>query len=166
MKPVLFILSLASLIACSTQPKPMTDTQLKAVIEEGQPVIKAYMDALKTFDVPELIALSDTADSNFMMVVVGNVIRTKDITGTVGSLSGQSFVTKEEKYLVLSPAEFIYYWHGANDVYLKTGDTIKVPEYFSSWFFHKVNGEWKILYGHESQPLPTSALAAADSTAK
>ena len=156
MKPGIIILCLPLLLGCNTVNKPLTETQKKVVLEEGQKRVIELFNALAVFDMDKIISMSDTTDQGYMIVIGDQVYSMGDdaMKDLTADLLKQTFETKKEKYIVIDAASFIYFWNGENDIYMKSGDTIKNDNYFLSYVFRKVNEDWMFLYGHESYQMP------------
>jgi hypothetical protein len=164
MKHVTIILLLALLAGCNPVNMPLNESQKKVILDEGQKVTKAFFDAMAAYDADKLFNLTDTA-SHECMIVTGNqiynmVTEEQAIRDMIKDMQSQTFQTKDEKYVVINPNSFIYYWRGKNNLYTKSGDSIIFDNYLVSYVFRKVNGEWKFLYGHESYEMPAADTAA------
>jgi ketosteroid isomerase-like protein len=148
-----FILLLA---ACTSQ-KPMTDEEKAAVKEEGSTVVKEFFDAMTTFSFEKMSAMLENSD-DFTFTVSGEVLNIKDMLEMASKyepyVESQSFDTKYEKYVIVSPTCFIYTWHGRNGATMKTGEEIMMEDYFVTYCFRKHEEGWKLFVGHESQNIP------------
>jgi hypothetical protein len=155
MKTKLNFLFAALLSGCTLVNTPPTETQKKAIQEEGQKSVHAMFEALTVNDMEKLIGLMDSCPD--CMIVVGDQVIPM-VPDTFRQISDgfikQTFEIEDERYLIPNTGCFIYYWNGKNNIYLKSGDTIKYDNYFGSYVFRKVGNEWKIFYGHESYSPP------------
>jgi hypothetical protein len=161
MKNGTIILFLAIMSGCNPVNMPLTESQKKTVLDEGQKATKTFFNALATFDADKIFGLIDTA-SHEAMIVVGNQVynfNAPEIRDMMKDMQSQTFQTKDEKYVVIDAGSFIYYWRGKNDMFTKSGDSIIYDNYLVSYIFRKVSGEWKFLYGHESYEMPVTDTA-------
>jgi len=76
-------------------------------------------------------------------------------------IKGQTFETKFEKYIIVSPECFIYTWEGRNGITMTSGDEVMMEDYLITAGFRKHEEGWKIFVGHESE----KALIPVDTTA-
>jgi len=155
-----FILLLA---ACTSQ-KPMTDEEKAAVKEEGSAVIKEFFDAMISFNLDKISSMLEDSD-DFTFTVSGEVLSFKEMVEMGAQyapyIESQTFDTKFEKYVIVSPVCFIYTWHGKNGATMKTGEEIMMEDYFLTYCFRKHEEGWKLFVGHESQfvPIPMDTTA-------
>jgi ketosteroid isomerase-like protein len=145
------------LLAACTSEKPMTDEEKAAVREEGSAVIKEFFDAMTSFSIEKISGMLEDSD-DFTFTVSGKVLTYKEML-EMGSqyepyIESQTFETKFEKYVIVSPACFIYTWHGRNGATMKTGEEIMMEDYFVTYCFRKHAEGWKLFVGHESQNVP------------
>ena len=163
MKVKLLIAFLLLLAAC-TSNKPMTDEQKAAVKEEGSVVIKEFFDAMSTMNLEKISGFLEEGD-DFNFTVNGSVLSLDDMlemaSQYIAYIENQTFDTKYEKYVIVSPAYFIYTWHGRNGVKMKTGEESMMEDYFATYCFRKHEEGWKLFVGHESQfvPIPIDTTA-------
>ena len=64
------------------------------------------------------------------------------------------FTTTKESFKFFSKTLVMCTWEGRNEFELKTGERLKVDPYVGSMLFSKKNGEWKIIYAHETSAIP------------
>jgi len=76
-------------------------------------------------------------------------------------IKGQTFETKSEKYIIVSPTCFIYTWYGKNGITMTTGDEMMMEDYLITVGFRKHEDGWKVFVGHESEkaPIPIDTTA-------
>jgi hypothetical protein len=162
MKSKIIILCLIVLAGCTMVNQPLTETQKKAILEEAQKTVSDLFNALAVIDVDKIISLSDTANPDCMIVTGDQVLKfDKSILKELSAdFEKQTFETKAEKYIIIDAASFIYFWNGKNYMFMKSGDTIKLENFFASYIFKKEQEGWKFLYGHESNPAPAPDTAA------
>jgi ketosteroid isomerase-like protein len=157
MKAKLLIPFLFLIAACNTVNKPMTDEQKAAVKDEGSAVVKEFFDAMAVSNLEKLTGLlENSSDYNF---IVGGDIYGYDKMLEMASkylpqVERQTFDTKYEKYVIVSPTCFIYTWHGRNGMYMKTGEKIMMEDYLVTYCFRKHADGWKLFVGHESEKVP------------
>ncbi len=150
-------------VACTNSNMPMTEAQKKAVTDQGVTVVKEFFTALETNDFEKITALLDTT-GDYVMITGGERFDystgMKMMDQLLPAVDRQTFDTKFEKYVVLSPSCFQYTWEGENGIYMKSGESVIFDDYLVTYTFLKENGKWKLLNGHESFKIPT----AIDST--
>jgi ketosteroid isomerase-like protein len=163
MKVKLLIPLLLLAAACTTN-KPMTDEQKAAVQEEATAAVKTYFDAMTVSDVETLTGMFENS-TDLTYIAAGNIYdydRMMELSEqNFPYIKGQTFETKFEKYVIVSPECFIYTWQGDNGISMTTGDEIMMEDYLVTICFRKHEDGWKIFNGHESE----KALIPIDTTA-
>jgi hypothetical protein len=163
-----FLIPLLLFMAACTTNKPMTDVEKAAVQEEAVVAVKTFFDALVASDAVKLTGLFE--NSNDMTYIVAGIIydygrMTELANQNFPYIKGQTFDTKSEKYIIVSPECFIYTWYGKNGMTMTTGDSLTMEDYLVSVAFRKHEEGWKIFYGHESEktpiPIDTTAVPIA-----
>jgi len=159
MKARFLIPVMALLVACNTVNAPLTDDQKAAVISEGKEVVKGMINALTENNMDVVLDLMENSP-DFTMSMAGELYDyngMKEMAEQVGStLERQTFETKFEQYVVIDENCFLYLWKGKNGIYMTTGDSVIYDDYLFTYGFRKVEGTWKLFFGHESfiVPLP------------
>jgi ketosteroid isomerase-like protein len=164
MKAKLLIPLLLLVAACTTH-KPMTDEQKAAVREEAAAAVKTYFDAMTVSDAETINGLFENS-TDMTYIAAGNIYdydRMMELAEqNFPYIKGQSFDTKFEKYIIVSPECFIYTWEGKNGITMSTGDEIMMEDYLITVGFRKHEDGWKIFVGHESEkasiPIDTTAV--------
>ena len=156
MKTKLMIPFLLLFAAC-TSDRPMTDEQKAAVKEEASVVVKDFFDALIVNDIEKIMDSYEYSE-DFNFVGAGDVY-TSDVIAEVLSqylplLERQTVDLKYEQYVIVDPSCFIYTWHGSNGMYMKSGDSTIIEDYFGTYGFRKHKDGWKLFFGHESYEMP------------
>jgi ketosteroid isomerase-like protein len=73
-------------------------------------------------------------------------------------IKAQKFITREEKYLVLSPEVVLLNWSGNVEAELKDGQSFRADPIAISLLFKKMeDSHWKVVYTNESTPIHTYA---------
>jgi len=154
---VKLLIPLLVLLAACTSEKPMTDEQKAAVKEEGSAVVQEFYDANKKIDADKMFDLMEN-NPDFEYILSGDILsfdQMKEMAAQYGPyFDRQTFLTKFEKYVVISPSCFIYIWQGDNGAYMKSGDSTIIYDYLMTYVFRKEEGKWKILYGQETAKAP------------
>lgn len=153
------------LLAACTANKQITDEQKTAVQEEGSAVVKEMFDALAVSDAGKMISLCENS-ADFTFILAGEVYDYNSMMTMIQDMlplvEKQTFDTKLERYIVVDQSCFIYYWHGRNSVYMKSGEATVEEDYLASYGFRKNADGWKLFTGHESArpaaPVDTSAV--------
>jgi ketosteroid isomerase-like protein len=164
MKTKLLIPFLILLAAC-TSNKPMTDEQKAAVKEEGSAVVKEFFDAMSSFNLDKIKDLMENSDDYSFTIVSGDILSLDDMMDMASQyepyVESQTFDTKYEKYVIVSPTCFVYIWHGRNGAKMKTGEEIMLEDYLATYCFRKHEEGWKLFVGHESEktPMPIDTTA-------
>jgi len=163
MKVKLLVAFLLLLAAC-TSNKPMTDEQKAAVKEEGSVVVKEFFDAMSTMNIDKIKGILENSDE-FVFIVAGDVLSFDNMMEMASEytpyVESQTFDTKYEKYVIVSPTCFIYTWHGRNGAKMKSGEEMMMEDYLLTYCFRKHEEGWKLFIGHESEkaPLPIDTTA-------
>lgn len=58
--------------------------------------------------------------------------------------------TTFEQYTILSKDMGLYTWNSKSKTSFKSGRIYNYDKHLATWLLEKKNGEWKIIYGHES----------------
>jgi len=164
MRKKILIPLLLLMVAC-TSNKPMTDEQKAAVQEEATAAVKTYFDAMTVSDAETLTGMFEN-NTDMTYIAAGMVYDYNRMMELAEQnfpyIKGQSFKTKFEKYIIVSPECFIYIWHGSNGITMTTGDELMMEDYMITVGFRKHEEGWKIFVGHESEkapiPIDTSAV--------
>jgi hypothetical protein len=164
MKAKLLIPLLLLVAACTTN-KPMTDEQKAAVREEAAAAVKTYFDAMTVSDAETTTGMFENS-TDMTYIAAGNIYdydRMMELAEqNFPYIKGQSFETKFEKYVIVSPECFIYTWEGKNGITMTTGDEIMMEDYLITVGFRKHEDSLKIFVGHESEkasiPIDTTAV--------
>jgi len=162
---VKLLIPLLLLVAACTTNKPMTDEQKAAVREEATAAVKTYFDAMTVSDAETINGLLENS-TDMTYIAAGNIYdydRMMELAEqNFPYIKGQSFDTKFEKYIIVSPECFIYTWEGKNGITMSTGDEVVMEDYLVTIGFRKHEEGWKIFVGHESEkasiPIDTTAV--------
>ncbi len=152
------------LMAACTTNKPMTDEQKAAVQEEAAIAVKTYFDAMTVSDTTLIpVLFENSADMTYIAAgMVYDYDRMIELADqNFPYIKGQTFETKSEKYIIVSPECFIYTWYGRNGITMTTGDELMMEDYLITVGFRKHEDSWKIFVGHESEkaPIPIDTTA-------
>lgn len=156
MKTKILIPLLLLMAACTTN-KPMTEEQKAAVQEEATVAVKTYFDAMSQSDMEEMTGiLENSADLTYIAAgMIYDHDRLMELAeANFPYITGQTFDTKFEKYIIVSPECFVYTWHGRNGITMSTGDEMIMEDYMMTVGFRKHEDGWKIFVGHESEKAP------------
>jgi ketosteroid isomerase-like protein len=157
MKVKLLVPLLLLMVAC-TPNKPMTDEQKAAVKEEGSAVVKEFFDAMSTMNLEKIKDLMENNDDFSFTIVSGDILSFDGMMEIASQyepyVESQTFDTKYEKYVIVSPSCFVYTWHGRNGAKMKTGEEVMLEDYFATYCFRKHEDGWKLFIGHESEKIP------------
>ena len=126
----------------------------KAISEKIDEIIKGA----KALDV-DAAAKPYAAIPEFLIVNPDGTVtdlQTMKNTQTEGfkSLESMNFTTLKKQFTFLSKNIVICTWTGSNEFELKTGEKMKIDPYVGSLVFKKMDGEWKIVYAHETTAAP------------
>jgi hypothetical protein len=150
--PVLLLLT-----ACSTGVTSLTEEQKDKVKREGELAVQELLNAFSVNDSAKVMAMT-LSGPELSMVGASGVLNYSDLRKLINQffpkIEKQTFETKTEKYVVIDPACFIFTWYGKNGVYFRNGESIIYDDYLISMVFRKINGEWKMVYDHESLKYP------------
>lgn len=156
MKTKLLIPFLLLMAACTTD-KPMTEEQKAATQEDATVAVKTYFDAMTVSDIEAMTGLLE--NSTDLTYIAAGMIYGYDRMMELAKqnlpyIKGQTFETKFEKYIIVSPECFIYTWSGRNGITMSTGDVVILEDYLITAGFRRHEDGWKIFVGHESEKAP------------
>jgi hypothetical protein len=138
-----------------------TGTNPEAVIEVIKPLVKQLRDASEKTDMKG--AITPYWDSpDFCLVSNGQLLDYSDLVKGnreyFNFIKAQKFITREEKYLVLSPEIVLLNWSGKVEAELKDGQSFRADPIAISLLFKKIDhSHWKVVYTNESMPIQTDA---------
>ena len=156
MKAKILIPLFLMMVAC-TPNKPMTEEQKAAVQEEATLAVKTFINAMTVSDVETITGTKENSPD--MTYIAAGMIYDHDRMVELAKINfpyikGQTFDTKSEKYIIVSPECFIYLWYGRNSVTMTTGDVVTMEDYLMTIGFRKHEDGWKVFMGHESEKAP------------
>ena len=163
MKTKLLIPFLLLMAACTTN-KPMTEEQKAAIKEDATVAVKSYFDAMTVSDIETMTGIFEN-NTDMTYIAAGMIYDYNRIMELARQnlpyIKGQTFETKFEKYIIVSPECFIYTWYGRNSITMTTGDMLMMEDYMITVGFRKHEEGWKIFVGHESEkaPIPIDTTA-------
>jgi hypothetical protein len=161
MKTTTCLLTLLILLAgCSSvQNNMLTDAEKESVKKEVHETLTQLFNVLRANDHKKIVDFFDM--ENDFHFVLANANEVFDATATMEIINEvfplierQEFETIDEVYTVISRDMVISSWHGKNVVQWKDGKTETYDDYWSSFTFKRTDGNWKIIYVHESVFLP------------
>jgi hypothetical protein len=62
--------------------------------------------------------------------------------------------TKNAEIRIINPEAAVYAWTYSAEALLKTGERDIIDDAGASFVFHKITGNWKVVYYHESSSIP------------
>lgn len=77
----------------------------------------------------------------------------------VASATTIAITTKADDCSVMTPELAICAWTGTEEVTLKAGDKVTWDPFAVTLVFKKVDGQWKVIYSHESGTIATQKAA-------
>lgn len=158
------LLLLLVFTSCNTKPAALTGDDISAI----EAVLTARVDeiVLGTQQLDLDAAMAPYWDSEDFILInpdgthIG-YMEMKSINGKLfQELDSLTFVTEGHDIRVLSDKEALYTWFGNNRMVFKTGEAIQIERYAGSMLFRMIDGEWKIVYAHESASEPLSTPPA------
>ncbi len=138
-----------------------TGANPEAVIEVVKPLVRQLMAASEKADTKG--AIEPYWDSpHFSLVSNGLLLDYSDLVKGnkeyFNFIKAQKFITREEKYLMLSPEVVLVNWSGKVEAELKDGQSFKAEPITISLLFKKMeDSHWKVVYTNESTPIHTDA---------
>jgi len=161
MKSKLLVIFFVLLAGCNTANKPMTDEQKAAVKEEATVVVQQMFDAIKVSDGEKWMGfMENSPDATF--ISFGDIYtfdQMKEMASQyIPLIKKQTFITKSEKYIIIDPGCFIYLWQGDNGMYMTSGDSTILKDYVLTYTYRKIDGNWKLVCGHESEKAPMPSI--------
>ena len=154
MKQLIFFTALAFLIAGCNAPKcSLTPEQIQAIKVEAQQATATYIDAIEKNEINAIIGsfhnsdetrlVFDSESHNYAAFVE---LANKMLT----NVDHQVMDTKEEVFTVVAEDCFIHFWTGFNGMYFKDGSNMEMENFFMTYVYKKMDGQWKIIHAHES----------------
>ena len=157
MKKLLFIAFPLILFSCGQQSNnPLTEEQKGRIIEEIKPLITQLMESNEQLNYEKFLELYWNS-KDFTLIVNGQISGYNEIVGykeVWKLLEYQKYNTLIEKYEVINQDAVLYTMQGNASAKYKTGQIYNTDFYALSALFRKVDGVWKIVYGHASFPPP------------
>lgn len=152
-KQLLIVVSMICLVACTTNNAPLNNEQIDAIKAEAKTAIANFIDAIEKNQEDVIIASFHNSDAT--IVVFGD--EAHNYTGflelansILPNVDHQVMDTKSEIITVASSDCFIHYWTGFNGMYFKDGTHVEMENFFLTYVYKKIDGEWKIIHAHES----------------
>ncbi len=151
------------LFSCTSSPLGETIRQPneQTAIAEVKALMKQIMAASEKADSKASIA-SYWDSPQFSLVTNGLLLGYSDfVRGNreyFNFIKAQKFITREERYLVLSPEVVLLNWSGNVEAELKDGQSFRADPIAISLLFKKMeDSHWKVVYTNESTPIQTYA---------
>lgn len=155
MKKLLFIAFPLILFSCGQQSNnPMTEEQKGRIIEEIKPLITQLWESNEQLNFEKFLEHYWNS-KDFMFIGNGQIYGYNEIAGLeeVWKLwEYQKYNISNEKFEVLNQDAVLYTMQGNCSVKHKTGEIYKTDYYALSVLLRKVDGVWKIVFGHTSFP--------------
>ena len=155
---VLAFLSLTFLAACQPVTTELTDEQKAAIADEVRVISAEMLDAWRDADLGR--GMSYYRDSpNFTFALEGQLTNGfaafGDLVDSVfANVASQTITLSEVQFTVLAPDVVYERAQGTFSPTDTTGVTGPESQYALTALWSRRNGEWKILFGHESFPPP------------
>jgi len=157
MKKLLFIVFPLILFSCGQQSnKPLTEEQKGKIIEEIRPLVTQLWASNEQLNYEKWLELYWNS-KDFILIVNGQISGYSEIEGykeVWKLLEYQKYNILIEKFDVISHDAVVYTMQGKASSKYKTGEIYSTDFYAISALFRKVDGIWKIVYGHGSFPTP------------
>ncbi len=144
-------LSLACLAA-----SPATDEA--AIKAEVARAMSAFVAACEKADLAGALAfMADVPEFRYADPegkLLGFAATKQGLAEWFGQCSARRVLTARQAITVLGPDAALVQWHGALELVLKDGKTLRADPYSASFLFRRIGDAWKIAYQHESGPPP------------
>ena len=155
MKKSLFIPLPLILFSCGQQSNnPLTEEQKGRIIEEIKPLITQLRESNEQLNFEKFLELYWNS-KDFTFIVNGQISGYNEIVGYKEIwklLEYQKYNISIEKYEVLNQDAVLYTMQGNASVKYKTGEIYNTDFYALSILLRKVDGVWKVVFGHASFP--------------
>jgi hypothetical protein len=150
-QPVLLLL-LVVCFSCTTNNKPLSDSQKEKVISEVKPVVGVIMKAAQEANMDSIVASSyDSPD--FTYINGGKVYSIKELEEfkpVFATISNQKATVISEKYTVLDKSTVIYTQTASWEMNFKDGHSVIQEPWVMQYLFRKIDGKWKAVSTVES----------------
>jgi len=155
MKQLLFFAAIIFVIACNQNDnKSMTDQDKDAIKSEAQKMTESFLGLASKVDMKVFDLFGDTA--NYVGIADGYKLSFSDIkNGNVaafGVMKSQAFNKKFEEHRVMDKETVLWTWNGDGMITFKNDSTFNLKDYSLTALLKNINGNWKLVYSHESFP--------------
>jgi hypothetical protein len=152
---LLFAMLLAFFFGCTPQQSDqLTQQQKDQIKSEVKPVVDSILAKAERLDLngtlpyfwdsPEFVSYNaDGSRWDFQAF-------TKSSTDAFVNMAALKNTTAREEFRVEAKDLVIYSWAGKGEMFMKSGDKITEDPEATTWVFKKVDGQWKIIYCHDS----------------
>lgn len=156
MKANIFVAALLLfIVGCAPQQSDqLTQQQKDQIKNEVKPVVDSILAKAERLDLngtlqyfwdsPEFVSYNaDGSQSDFQAFK-------KSSTDAFINMAALKNTTVREEFRVEAKDLVIYGWAGKGEMFMKSGDKITEDPEATTWVFKKVDGQWKIIYCHDS----------------
>lgn len=155
MKQLLFSAAIISVIACNQNNNTaMSDQDKDAVKAEVQKTVDSFLGLaakadMKVFDffadTTNYVGINDGLKLSFTDLKQGNAM-------AFSVLKTQVFTKKFEELRVMDKENVLWTWNGDDLITFKNDSTFNIKDYSITALLKNSNGNWKLVYSHESFP--------------
>ena len=154
----LSVLSLAFLAACQPATTELTDEQKAEIAAEVEALHAASWDAWRAVDLDRALSYWDSSSDVWWaeqgQIVHGYVEAESHFREASAGVSSFDITISESRTLVLAADAVAVLQQGVFSVTDSAGMTSPEQPFVMSATWVRRDGEWKVLYGHESYPAP------------
>ena len=154
MKRILLLVAIFIAGCTPQQSEQLTQQQKDQIKSEVKVVVDSILAKLERLDLngalpylwdsPEFVSYNaDGSRSDFQ------ANKKSDIDAFVNMAAFKNTTAREE-FRVEAKDLVIYSWAGKGEMFMKSGDKITEDPEATTWVFKKVDGQWKIIYSHDS----------------
>jgi len=141
---------------------PLLKTDKQKIHKEIKTAINTLIEGCEALDMAQAFAIFQDSPEFLMMATDGAVCGyqtyLKNNIDYLVTCSRFKLTTYREEIRVLSPEMAVFAWSYGAEATLKTGERDLVENAGASFLFKRIEGEWKVVYYHESSAPPVRIL--------
>jgi ketosteroid isomerase-like protein len=155
MKNLLFIL-LFFILGCTEKHTQLTSLEKENLEKETSGIVRAIVDNLHKGNLEKAMEPYDTT-ADFIHVANGSVKGFKAFEESnrqaFEMVEKQQYSNEKFRYSLVDKDQVVMTWTAVMDLTFKNGLTMKADPFTATLIFKKKDGEWKIVYSHESSSI-------------
>jgi hypothetical protein len=140
----------------------MKNTDVEIIRKEIKELIDGLIRGCEALDPEAAFGIFSDSPDFLMMGTDGSVVDCptylKNNVDYLQTCDQFRLTTNHEEIRIIDPAVTVFAWSYTAEAFLKTGERDIFDNAGASFVFHKVNGNWKVVYYHESSSPPRRVM--------